>query len=162
MSNKLTNILLGAILAIGIGILIVSLQPEVSPNITVNPEVKLGSDLGLSGLDYATTAVGIVGGDVASTTAYKILSEDTSRVWSMIKVLDSNAPNEVRIWFGTTTYSDSATTTLASSTDYWGQSLPLASSTGDTYYLISEDNLWWGEVWAISTGSTSTIGTITK
>jgi len=164
-NNKTTTILLGAILAIGLGVLIVSLQLEVKPQVTVEaPQANLGysgyNELGASGMTQTTVNVGIESGTTASTTAYKILSEKYGRMWADIQV-DIGAANEVRLYFGTTTYSDGSTTTYASSTDYWAIGKSLSSSTARVYE-ITPDNLWFGEVWGIATTATVTVRTMEK
>ena len=155
--NKLTNIFLAAILTIGIAGLIVSLNAD--QNIEQNLGFGGYNELGISGITQTTVDVGIVSGTTASTTAYKILSENWGRMYAEIQP-DLSENQEMRLYFGETTYSDGSTTTYASSTDYWVLGMPLTTTTEK--YIIGPDNLWKGEVWGISTTSTTTVRTLEK
>jgi hypothetical protein len=167
-TNKITIILLGAILVVGIGVLIVSSQKEVNPEISVDtPDVQVVgqvgyNELGNRGMTHTTVNVGIQGGNQAagSTTAYKILSENFGRMYAQIS-LGVGEKQAIRLYFGTTTYSGGATTTLASSTDYWTNGKELGSTT-EMIYTIDGDNLWQGEIWGISTTTTTTVRVIYK
>jgi len=156
--DKLTNIFLAAILTIGIAGLIVSLNAD--QNIEQNLGFGGYNELGISGITQTTVDVGIVSGTTASTTAYKILSENWGRMYAEIQ-LDIAETNEMRLYFGETTYSDGSTTTYASSTDYWALGMSMSTTTTKKY-TIGPDNLWKGEVWGISTTSTTTVRTLEK
>jgi len=70
---------------------------------------------------------------------------------------------EVRLYLGTPAYSTLATTSYASSTKVWGLGIPLSNTTSTrSVYTIGPNNLWQGEVWGISTTSTTTVRVIDK
>ena len=155
--NKITKITLAGLLAIlVIGIVVLS-KDEPGPGI--NFGFGGYNELGISGITQTTVDVGIEGGTTASTTAYKILSENWGRMYAEIQP-DLSENQEMRLYFGETTYSDGSTTTYASSTDYWVLGMPLTTTTEK--YIIGPDNLWKGEVWGISTTSTTTVRTLEK
>jgi hypothetical protein len=165
--NKLTNILLGAILVIGSLILIVSLSPKVTPittpDITLSPILGFSgyNELGQSGMTQTTVDVGIetASGASASTTAYQIFTANQGRMYAEIEL--ESTSGAIELWFGTTTFSGSGTSTYASSTIIWGTGKVMSTST-DPVYIIGPDNLWQGEVWGIATTTTSTVRTIEK
>lgn len=169
MKNNITNIFLGTILVaiiIVIGCILGSTK-DVVVNCEDEPtQTILGyggyNELGYSGMTHDTVDVGIEGGGTtSSTTAYKILSSNSGRMYAEIE-LDAMTSNEIRLWFGTTTFSSGATTTYASSTKYWVDGKKLSTSTSDIIYKITPDNLWKGEVWGIATTSTTTVRILEK
>ena len=160
--NKLTNILLAVIIAIGVTFLIVSLNTDQKTQ-----ELNLGyggyNELGYSHPTQETVDVGIEGIDSTngSTTAFKILSENSGRQYAAIQ-LDTVGTGDVTLWFGTTTFSTGATSTYASSTQVLGVGYKLSTTTERSEYIIDPDNLWKGEVWGIAEGTTSTVKVIDK
>ncbi len=131
-----------------------------------NNESPLGAtqynELGYSHPTQETVDVGIEGGDAdASTTAFKILSENSGRLYAAIQ-LDTVGTGDVTLWFGTTTASTGATSTYASSTQIFDVGYKLSTTTNRGEYIIDPDNLWKLEVWGIATGSTSTVRVVDK
>lgn len=161
---KLTNILLAGVLVLLLGVVAIATSQQITVN--VPPTQVLGqagyNELGQSGLTQGTVDIGIekANGASASTTAYQIFSANQGRMYAEIEV-ESTGAGVVELWFGTTTSSGGATSTYASSTIIYGKGKVLSTSTSPVY-VIGPDNLWQGEVWAIATGTTSTVRTIQR
>ncbi len=165
---KLTNTLLIIILVVlaVVGIIVSQKDTDVSVNI---PDAVFGysgyNELGRYGVNQTSTSIGtVVGDEVSSTTAYRILSENSGRMYAEIWTSKEGTGNEVRIYFGTTTASSTLTqaTTSHGATpdiDIWAIGRTLSSSTP---YIIGPDNLWRGEVWALATSATTTVNYIEK
>src|SRR3990167_1069400 len=87
-NNKITTILLGAILAVGLGILIVSLQPKVqqAPNITVSPSEPIS--LGQAANEWYTTSSHTVVNVSSSTVGIatnQVLAANSGRQYARIQ-----------------------------------------------------------------------------
>jgi hypothetical protein len=149
--TKLTNILLGAILVIGLGILIVSLRPEVQPNINVVPsDVNVSPVFGSENEFYSgvTATVVSVSASKLATSTNLVLAANSGRQYAILQ----NTGN-VRISCLLT----STTTDLVI-----GTGINLTSSTTNTTYEITPDNLYKGAIYCISETSTGTISVVEK
>jgi hypothetical protein len=171
MSNKLTNILLVAILAIGAGILIVSLRPEVQkeitvnapevtvtpasvyPNITVSPaDVVVEPMLGAAENEFysgvSSTVVSISATSVTAATN-KLVSANPGRQYLRMQNMGNTA---------VTCQLSSATTTLVLGTGI----VLYASGTVNSVYEITPDNLYKGQINCMALTATDTISVVEK
>ena len=152
MTNKLTNILLATILAIGVGILIVSLRPGVTPNFTVvPPEVNVTPTFGGENEFY----------DGVSATVISVSATSTTGATTQVSAANSGA--QYRRLQNTGNYMlscqlDDATSTLAMGTGI----ILYSSSTVNSIYEITPNNLYKGIIRCISQTSTGTISVVEK
>jgi hypothetical protein len=164
-NNKIQIALLGAILAVGLGVFIVSLQPEVKSDITVMPpevnvEQPLGyggyNKLGYSGVTHATTGISI---SVATGTTHTVLSNNSGRMWA--RVSNETASDYFTLQFTNSTSTATGTTpTFGTGNLTYGLGIVLAPG---EEYVIGPDNLWQGTVVAIaSSTATATISYMEK
>ena len=151
-NNKTITILLGAILAVGLGVLIVSSQLEVKPNITVTPpEINIQPLLGGENEFYSgVTATSVsVSASKLSTSTNQVLAASTGRQYARLQNV-----GETRVSCELT----SATSSLVIGT---GITL-LASTSVNSIYEIMPDNLYKGAIVCIAETSTGTISVVEK
>ena len=141
--NKLTNILLGAILAIGLSVLIVSLQLEVKPQINVEP--VLGSENEF----YDGVSATVVSVSITATGTTQVLAASSGRQYARLQNIGE---------YMVSCQLDDATSTLAV-----GKGIILfASSSVNSIYEITPDNLYKGAVRCIAETSTNTVSVVEK
>lgn len=156
MNNKLTNIFLGAILVVGVIILIIGLRPGVQPNIIVNPpEVTVNPVLGgenefYSGVTATTVGVSATNiGTAASGTITQVMAANSGRQYARIQNMGNTRVSCV--------LADS-TSTLAV-----GKGIVLYnSSTLVSFYEINPNNLYKGVVRCLSETATCTVSVVEK
>jgi len=160
-NNKIIIAFLGAILIVGIGILVVSLQLEVKPQVTVEaPQANLGysgyNELGASGMAHATTGISI---SIATGTTHTVLSENWGRMWA--RIFNETASDYFTLQLTNST-STATGTTPTFGTGNLEKGLGIVLAPGEEY-VIGPDNLWKGMVVAIaSSTATATIGYMEK
>ena len=140
-NNKITTILLGAILLISIGVLIVSLQPKVIPNVTVNPAFSGENEF----YDGVTAAVVSVSATSTNGAITQILAASSGRQYARFQ--------------NTGVYTASCQLDDATSTLAVGTGIVLYASTS---YEIRPDNLYKGIVRCIASTATTTISVVQK
>jgi hypothetical protein len=152
MNNKITTILLGAILAVGIGVLIVSFQSKGLPEISVNPpEVTVNPILGsenewYQGVTHATVAVSIT---ALATSTNTVLAANSGRQYARIQNMCNT---RVSCFLSTSTVGLAV-----------GAGIVLnASSTESSSYEIMPDNLYKGMIRCIAETATCTVSTVEK
>jgi hypothetical protein len=168
--NKLTNLLLGAILLIGLGGLIVSLQPGVQPNITVTPpEVTVTSPDVFPKITVSPADVNVapVLGEQnefysgVSSTVVSISISNTAT--STNKVVSANSGRKYLRLQNVGTYTASCQLTSATSTLAAGTGIVLyASSSANNTYEINPNNLYKGQINCIASTATTTITAVEK
>lgn len=151
-NNKITTLLLGAILAVSLGVLIVSLNLEVKPEITVNPaDVNIGNLGGIENDWYDTATHTRIDISAATSGVTQALAANSGRKYARIQNIGSTA---VTCWLNSTT------TGLIAGT---GIVLYGTSTTADlSVYEITPQNLYKGLVRCVSQSGTSTISIIDK
>ena len=162
-----TNILIIAVLAVLVISFLVGLgekQPVFEVEL-INEPIDFGfggyNDLGYSGMTQTTTDIGIIQINAAnaSNTAYRIVGDNSARMY--LELWADGHQNEVRFYLGTTTQNVGQLYATSSDgdkpdIDIWSKGMTVPTTT-ETRYIIGPDNLWKGEIWALATGSTSTV-----
>ena len=149
MTNKLTNIFLGVIIIIGLGVLIISLQPEVPPDITVSPPEVTVTSLGSVNEWYSTSSHSVISVSAGVTAAgtNQVLAANSGRQYARIQ---NQGNTRVSCVF------DSSTSTLAV-----GKGIVLfGSTTYPSAYEIDLDNLYKGAVNCLSETATNSVSVV--
>ena len=148
-NNKTIPILLGAILAVGLGVLIVSLQLEVNPQVNVNPQVKVEPIFGSENEFYDGVSATVISVSITATGTTQVLAASSGTQYRRLQ----NTGN-----FMASCQLDDATSTLAVGTGI----ILYSSSSVNSIYEITPDNLYKGIIRCISQTATTTISAVQK